>query len=479
MDLTRRTVLLAGFAAASVAVDTAATEGAFAAPSRALPLPPLDGELRFDKASRIAAADDFGHIVHRTPKGVLLPGSDQDVATTIRWAGGLGRKIVPQGQSHSVYGRAQVRAGIVIDMTQLRTVYDVQHDRVVVDAGATWSEVLAATLPQGFTPPVLTDYLALSIGGTLVVGGIGGTTSQYGMQSDNVLELEVVTGTGEKVTCAPDSNADLFDAVRAGLGQVAIITRATLKLIPAPERVRRYVLTYPDLRTLLTDERLLAADKRFDAAQGAVLPTPTGWKYRLDAVAQFAGNNPPDDNILLAGLSDDRPAAQVSTLPYFDDLNRLAVLELLLRANGQWFSPHPWLTTFVGDGEVESVVSDELARLTPADLGPFGQVVLSAFPSQAVTSPLLRLPADKLVYAFNLVRIPTTNDTTEVNRLVMANRAIYERVRAAGGTLYPVSAFPMSRDDWRQHFGAVWGRLRDAKQHFDPRHVLTPGYEVF
>ena len=120
-----------------------------------------------------------------------------------------------------------------------------------------------------------------------------------------------------------------------------------------------------------------------------------------------------------------------------------------------------------------------MTKLTPADLGPFGQVVLSAFRSQAVTSPLLRLPADRLVYAFNLIRIPTTDDTAEVNRLVTANQAIYERIRAASGTLYPVSAFPMSRDDWRRHFGAAWGRLRDAKQHSDPGHVLTPGYEVF
>jgi hypothetical protein len=88
MGLTRRTVLLAGLAVASVAVGTAATEDTFAAHSRELLLLPLDGELRFDKASQIAAADDFGHIVHRTPKGVLLPGSDQDVAPTIRWAGG-------------------------------------------------------------------------------------------------------------------------------------------------------------------------------------------------------------------------------------------------------------------------------------------------------------------------------------------------------------------------------------------------------
>ena len=45
----------------------------------------------------------------------------------------------------------------------------------------------------------------------------------------------------------------------------------------------------------------------------------------------------------------------------------------------------------------------------------------------------------------------------------MANRAIYERVRDAGGTLYPVSAFPMSRDDWRRHFGAAFDQLSDAK----------------
>jgi hypothetical protein len=95
-----------------------------------------------------------------------------------------------------------------------------------------------------------------------------------------------------------------------------------------------------------------------------VLPTPTGWKYRLDAVAQFSGNNPPDDDVLLAGLSDDRPEAQGNTLPYFDDLNRLAALEQLLRSNGQWFYPHPWLTTFVGDAEVDSVVSGELATPT-------------------------------------------------------------------------------------------------------------------
>jgi cytokinin dehydrogenase len=377
-----------------------------------------------------------------------------------------------------VYGRSQTRGGIVIDMTQLKRVHSVERDRVAVEAGATWNEVLAATLPKGLAPPVLTDYLELSVGGTIVVGGVGGQTAAHGVQADNVLEMDVITGTGEKITCSASRHARLFDAVRAGLGQVGIITSATVALVPAPEQVRRYLLIYPDLRTLVNDERLLAEDERFDVVQGAVLATPAGWTFRLDAVKTFS-TDPPDDHLLLAGLSDDRSRAELSTLSYVGYLGRLAALEKALRTNGQWFYPHPWLTTFVGDAAVESIVGHELGLLTPADLGPFGQIVLSAFPRRAVSTPLLQLPADDLVFAFNLVRFPATDDRGEADRLVAANRAIYERVRAEGARLYPVSAFPMSPSDWRRHFGAAFERLRDAKRTFDPMNILTPGYEVF
>ena len=41
-----------------------------------------------------------------------------------------------------------------------------------------------AAAPLGLTPPVLTDYLHLSVGGTISVGGIGGATSRFGTQAD-------------------------------------------------------------------------------------------------------------------------------------------------------------------------------------------------------------------------------------------------------------------------------------------------------
>jgi cytokinin dehydrogenase len=419
----------------------------------------------FDQPTRAAAADDFGHLVHRTPHAVLRPASAADVASAVRWAADHGLRFAPQGRRHSVFGRSQVDGGVVAEMTTLRTVHAVQDDRVVVDAGATWRDVLAKTLPR--VPAGLPDYLDLSVGGTLAVGGVGAQISRTGALSDNVLEMEVVTGRGEILEC---SHGDLFDAVRAGLGQIGIITRATLALVPAATHVCRHLLVYPDLPTMLADQRLLAGDDRFAAVQGAVLAAPDGgWTFRLDAVA--------DTEADLTGLSDDRRHAQVVTMTQLDHLDRLAQLERALRANGQWSLPHPWLTTFVGDVAVEAVVTAELDRLTPADLGPFGQVVVSAFRGRAVTSPLLRLPADSLCFTFNLIRIPASGEAAE--RLVAANRDVYERIRDAGGTLYPASALPMSGADWRDHFGPAFDRFGAAKEEFDPGHVLTPGYEVF
>jgi cytokinin dehydrogenase len=304
----------------------------------------------------------------------------------------------------------------------------------------------------GLAPPGLPDYLDLSVGGTLIVGGVGSGISRFGVLSDNVLDLQVVTGRGERLVASPARNPGLFDAVRAGLGQVAVVTRATLRLVPAPRQVRRFLLAYPDLATMLADERLLAHEHRFERVQGAVLPAPSGgWTFRLDLVKEPPAD-PPDD-ALLAGLSDDRPRAESSTLPYLEYLDRLAAPERLLRSEGRWSFPHPWLTTFVGDPAVESVAAGELARLAPADLGPLGQMVVSPILRESVRTPLLRLPPDPLGFTFNLVRFPPTDDAAEARRLATANRAVYERVRAAGGTLYPVSAFPHRprRDDHRGH----------------------------
>jgi cytokinin dehydrogenase len=441
-------------------------------------LPALDGDLAWDIETREVAADDFGHLVSRLPRGVLRPGSVTDVAAMTRWAGERGWKVATRGQGHSVYGRSQVDDGLVIDMSSLDAVQPVRPDRVAVGAGATWRSVLDATLPHGLTPPVLTNYLDLSVGGTLSVGGIGGTTHRTGAQTDSVLELEVVTGDGRVLRCSPDENPDLFHAVRAGLGQVGIITQAVLGLVPAPDRVRAYTLRYPDLPALGSDQRRALRERRADHLQGSILPDGAGgWAYQLEAAVFTAAGAGPDDRAMLAGLSDIRDAADVQDLSYLEFVTVFDGFVNLLRSTGDWANPHPWLLGFLPGSTAERIAADVLEDLSAADLGTYGRVVFYPIDRGAVATRLLRLPEEPVVFPFNLIRVPSDGDLAR--EMVSRNRAIYERIRSRGAVLYPVSALSLSTTEWRDHFGAEWPTLHEAADRFDPRRVLNPGQGIF
>lgn len=99
--------------------------------------------------------------------------------------------------------------------------------------------------------------------------------------------------------------------------------------------------------------------------------------------------------------------------------------------------------------------------------------------TNAFRTPLVRLPDEHVVFPFNLIRIPASNDPARIERMIAQNRAIYDRIRNAGGFQYPVSALPMSPEDWEDHFGPRWPILREARQLHTPGSALAPGYGVF
>ncbi|MEH2507310.1 cytokinin dehydrogenase [Bradyrhizobium sp. AZCC 1578] len=479
MPSDRRMFLGAGL---GVTAALASRASALAASAQAVSAdrPPLPANVRLEPEVRAAAAHDFGRLIHKQPRGVLRPASSADISSLMRWASGADVKVAARGQGHSIYGRPLSADGVVVDMSAMNAIHDIPHDRVVVDAGATWKDLLDATLAQGLTPPVLTNYLGLSVGGTIAVGGIGATSSRHGMQTDNVIALDVVTGDGKELSCSSATNADLFDGVRAGLGQCGIITRATLRLVRAPERIRRFQLFYRDLPSLTADQRRVLTEGRFDQLQGAILPDGSGgWRYQLDGAIPYGSGSAPDDKAVLSGLSDERGAAVIADLSYREDALAFGKFENLLRSKGQWSNPQPWLLTFLRGSNAERVAGDILAGLKGDAVGPFGRITLYPLLTRAFHTPLVRLPEEDIVFVFNLIRIPASNDAAAAERMVAANRTLYDRVREAGGVQYPVGAFAMSPGDWEVHFGSSWPQLREAKRRYDPQHLLASGYNVF
>src|SRR5215203_5857057 len=212
MKRTRRAFVK--LAAASLVATTADLRQALWAPRAAAQtlddLPKFEGQVQFGAAARDTAGSDFGSGTRRSPVAVLRPGSIEDVVRLAVYANKTGRKIAMRGQGHSLYGQAQVAGGIVIDSTTLNEVRPYRDDLLDVQPGALWGEVAKIALSRGRTLPVIVDALMLSVGGTLSVGGIGETSYREGCQVDHVSEIDVVTATGDHVTCSPEQNKELF-----------------------------------------------------------------------------------------------------------------------------------------------------------------------------------------------------------------------------------------------------------------------------
>jgi FAD/FMN-containing dehydrogenase len=369
---------------------------------------------------------------------------------------------------------------VVIDSRTLATIHHVDRHAAIVDAGVLWHDLLRATVAQGLTPPVFTDYIELSIGGTLSGAGIGGATQHYGLQVDNVLELEVVTGDGRLRRCSPTHDAQLFNAVLGGLGQFAIIVRATIPLLPAPEQVRSYQLFYPDLGTYLSDQQRLVDDGRFSWLSGQALPPADGggWEFLVDAAAYYATPHPPVDATLLTGLGFDRARTIVTEFGYLYWVNLLAPTIEFLKQIGVWQFPHPWLDVFLPASRTQRLVAGVLDGLTLADIGP-GLVLLFPFSTRRLHRPFVEVPRERVAFLFSLLRTAAPPTPEVVARMVADNRVVYELARDAGGKRYPIGSVELSPADWRDHYGPDWPAFAAAKARYDPRHVLTPGQGIF
>jgi cytokinin dehydrogenase len=157
-----------------------------------------------DPLSLSLASTDFGHIIHQNPVAIFAPSSTNDISKLIKFSNSLPIPftIAARGQGHSVNGQSMTNDGVVLNMTELNKGFGNNgSSRIVVfdnyvDVGGEqiWIDVLHASLEKGLTPLSWTDYLYLSVGGTLSNAGISGQTFRFGPQISNVLELDVVTG---------------------------------------------------------------------------------------------------------------------------------------------------------------------------------------------------------------------------------------------------------------------------------------------
>lgn len=152
----------------------------------------IHAHLSVDPYEVDSASHDFGGQHRAEPLAVFHPASAEHVRRLVRAAydSAHGFTVSARGQGHSINGQAQTDNGVVILMSGpgKRAGPRVYESLRYVDVwgGELWIQVLKSTLEYGLAPKSWTDYLYLSVGGTLSNAGISGQAFNYGPQISNV-----------------------------------------------------------------------------------------------------------------------------------------------------------------------------------------------------------------------------------------------------------------------------------------------------
>ncbi|KAK9060816.1 hypothetical protein SSX86_021522 [Deinandra increscens subsp. villosa] len=478
------------------------------------------------------ASSDFGKITQKLPLGVLQPSSVSDIVRLVQssYNSSSPFAIAARGNGHSVRGQAMVKDGVVMEMSSLKNNNIVKQgvnvgENIISSSGIRvnssgnsslgfyadvggeqlWVDVLQATLLHGLAPVSWTDYLYLTVGGTLSNAGISGQASFHGPQISNVLELDVITGKGDLITCSKDMNSDLFYAVLGGLGQFGIITRARIVLDKAPTRVKWFQIIYDDFAKFTKDQEHLISTDGLDYVEGSLIieSTPAsnffspsdqsmihslasekGILYSLEAVKYYNDETistiDEELEVIFKELNFNPGFIFNKDATFFDFLNRVRTEELVLQSLALWDVPHPWLNLFVPRSRItdfnQGVLVDIIQKQSLSS-GPFLVYPINRKKWDDRMSVATPEEDDNIFYTVALLN--SAASTTDPSVIDKQNKEILAFCDKAGIKIKQYLPHYKNKEEWMEHFGKKWSVFKKMKEQFDPKMILSPGQSIF
>ncbi|WP_333620173.1 D-arabinono-1,4-lactone oxidase, partial [Dietzia sp.] len=152
---------------------------------------------------------------------------------------GVGVKCV--GASHS-FTPCAATDGVMVtldDLTGVESVVPLTDAEgrpagaaVTLWAGTRLADIGPLLWDLGLSQENLGDIDTQSIAGAISTG-THGTGLGFGAIPTTVLGVQIVTGTGEIVDCDAEHSSELFEAARLGIGAVGILSKITIRCVPA------------------------------------------------------------------------------------------------------------------------------------------------------------------------------------------------------------------------------------------------------
>ena len=188
------------------------------------------------------------------PDAVAFPASAKEVSQIMKLAAAFRTPLIPRGGGSGMTGGAlAVKGGIVVVFNRMNQIVEIDPENFIarVQPGVITAVFQNQIKQHGlFYPPDPSSAEFSTIGGNLAECAGGPKAVKYGVTRDYVLGLEAVLPTGEIVktgvrTAKGVVGYDLTRLIVGSEGTLALITEATVKLLPLPESGMTLTAAFP------------------------------------------------------------------------------------------------------------------------------------------------------------------------------------------------------------------------------------------
>jgi FAD/FMN-containing dehydrogenase len=228
----------------------------------------------------------------RKPALIAQCSGPVDVINAVNFARDNNLLLAVRAGGHSLSGKSVCDGGMMIDLTRMNSVrVDPQRKTARVEGGALLRALDHES--QRFGLAVTSGTVShTGVAGLTLGGGLGRIARMYGLTSDNLLSVDIVTADGKYQRASADENPELFWGLRGGGGNFGVVTSLEYQLhtfgpdmlgctVMYPMSQARDVLNYVNEFAPTTDRELTMS--------GVMIMPPNGKAFTI-ITASYAGN---------------------------------------------------------------------------------------------------------------------------------------------------------------------------------------------
>lgn len=143
-----------------------------------------------------------------------------------------GRSVLPHAYGRSYGDSCLNENGVALDVSHLNRFISFNEETGLLccEAGVSLAEILRVMVPRGWFLPVTPGTKFVSVGGAIANDIHGKNHHAGGTFGCHVVRLKLLRSDGQRLTCSPDENPELFQATIGGLGLTGLILWAEFKL---------------------------------------------------------------------------------------------------------------------------------------------------------------------------------------------------------------------------------------------------------